>query len=626
MMRQALLIFCLLLLVTAAAAQPNEAKKTTASAEVPKIKPEKDPEAERIIRERRANAQSLLISLASDATSYNDLRLRARTLAQIADVLWEADKDRARVMFRKAWDAAEVVDEENRRITLDELKRQQTQRSNVAVITPANIRGEILRLAARRDRKLGEELLAKLTVEKQQEATETADKNRNNFSDTPEAITQRLNLARQLLDSDVERAIQFADPALIGINRDVVDFLCYLREKDAAAADRRYAALLARAAGDVKSDANTVSLLSSYLFTPHVFVSFDGGGGANTQSSGRIGPPPEVATDLSGAFFRMASEILLRPLAPPGEDQTSAGIVGKYLMLKRLMPLFDQFAPKETAEALHAQMEALSNGVSEETRARDDGSVREGIRPQETSENREKALLDRIDHAKTSEERDRLYVQLARLISESGDVARTRDYIDKIEDSEIRKLVRAYTDTTMILHAVEKKDADRILELVRTGELPHVQKTWALAQAAKLLSKTDSERALSLLDQADAEARRIEPSDPDRPRALMAIANTFLLIDRKKAWDAVYDAAKAANAATDFTGEDGVLRAILITKGSSSIRSSSAREFDLAPILAELANEDYNRTVELARLFEREAPRATATIAIARAVLEEKKK
>ena len=219
-----------------------------------------------------------------------------------------------------------------------------------------------------------------------------------------------------------------------------------------------------------------------------------------------------------------------------------------------------------------------------------------------------------------------MYVQLARLISESGDVARTRDYIDKIEDSEIRKLVRAYTDTTMILHAVEKKDVDRILELVRTGELPHVQKTWALAQAAKLLSKTDSERALSLLDQADAEARRIEPSDPDRPRALMAIANIFLLVDRKKAWDAVYDAAKAANAATDFTGEDGVLRAILITKGSSSIRSSSAREFDLAPILAELANEDYNRTVELARLFEREAPRATATIAIARAVLEEKKK
>jgi hypothetical protein len=58
----------------------------------------------------------------------------------------------------------------------------------------------------------------------------------------------------------------------------------------------------------------------------------------------------------------------------------------------------------------------------------------------------------------------------------------------------------------------------------------------------------------------------------------------------------------------------------------ASIRSASARDFDVAPLFNALAAEDYNRTVELARLFEREAPRASATIAIARAVLEEKKK
>ena len=38
----------------------------------------------RILRERRANAQSLLISLASDADRYNDSKLRARTLARMA--------------------------------------------------------------------------------------------------------------------------------------------------------------------------------------------------------------------------------------------------------------------------------------------------------------------------------------------------------------------------------------------------------------------------------------------------------------------------------------------------------------------------------------------------------------
>jgi hypothetical protein len=104
------------------------------------------------------------------------------------------------------------------------------------------------------------------------------------------------------------------------------------------------------------------------------------------------------------------------------------------------------------------------------------------------------------------------------------------------------------------------------------------------------------------------------------------VANAFLTVDRRKAWDAVSDATKAANSAEGFTGEDGLMRITLLTKGTSSIRSSTAREFDVAPIFSELANEDYNRTVELARLFEREAPRASATIAIARSILEEKKK
>ena len=63
----------------------------------------------------------------------------------------------------------------------------------------------------------------------------------------------------------------------------------------------------------------------------------------------------------------------------------------------------------------------------------------------------------------------------------------------------------------------------------------------------------------------------------------------------------------------------------LITKGSSSIRSSSAGEFDVSGVVSELAKDDYNRAIDLVRGFEKEAPRASATIAIAKAVLEEKK-
>ena len=617
------ILLCLLGLCATAAAQPNETNKTVPAKEVAsKGKPGADPEAERIVRERRAQAQSLLISLAADAGTYTDQKLRARTQARIADALWDVDQDRARTLFRKAWDAAELVDQESRRLMLEEIKQQQAKTGNSAVSGPANIRGEVLRLAARRDRALGEEFLAKLKDEKAREATEAADRARANPLDSPEGLSQRLSLARQLLATDVERALQFADPALASVTREGIDFLSYLREKDAAAADRRYVAMLANAANDMQSDANTVSALSSYLFTPHVFVTFNGGG-ASTMQTSRGGEPVMVTPDLRSAFFRMAAGILLRPQAPPGQDQTSAGLQGKYLMIKRLLPLFEQFAPKDMTEAMRAQMDALGTAVPEDVRQRDDDSLREGIRPSETSEDREKSLLDRIDHAKTSEERDGLYLQLAMILAQNGDM-RARDYVDKIDDSELRHNTRTFVDATMTIRAIDKKDIDRVLELVRTGELTHLQKAWALASTAKLLAKTDHEKSMAVLEDAASEARRVEGSDPDRPRALMAVANALLVSERAKSWDATYDAIKAANSAEGFTGEDGALRISLVTKSMGSVRMSSAPDFDVSGIFGELAKEDYNRTVELARGFEREAPRASAVIAIAKAVLENK--
>ena len=618
----------LLILCPIAAAQSNETSKVApAKTGANDAKAAKDAEAERILKERRANAQSLLINLAADAGRFSDQMLRARTQARIADVLWDADPEKARTLFRKAWESAEVVDQEGQRKLQEEIAQQKAKNGGSSAVSgPPNIRGEVLRLAARRDRTLGEEFLAKMKSQTQQNATEAADRAKSNSFDAPEAASQRLELARQLLNTDdVKTALQFADPVLVSINRDALDFLSYLREKDAVAADQRYFGLLANATSNLQSDANTVSLLSSYLFTPHLFITFEPNGGTSTSSTSRNNVAPEVAPELRASFFRAASEILLRPMAPPGQDQSSNGIDGKYLVMKRLLPLFEQYASKEATEAVRAQMEALSTGLPDELRQRDDNSLRQGIRPPQSSEDREKALLDRIDRAKTSAERDQLYLQLARLFTDSED-GRARDYVDKIEDSELRQKARAFIDATMILAAVGKKNPDRILELIRTGELTHLQKSWALSQAAKLLSKSDRDKALALLDDATAEARRIDASDPDRPRALMAVANTFLVTDRRKAWDAVFDATKAANSADGFTGEDGLLRVSLITKGSSSIRTSSTRDFDIAPIFSELANDDYERAIGLARGFEREAPRASAVIAIARVVLEEKKK
>jgi hypothetical protein len=613
---------CLLAIPYTIEAQP--ATKTPANEQPAGAdsKAARDAEAARILAERRALARSLLISLAADARNFSDQTLRARTQARIADALWDVDPERARTMFRNAWDAAEIADAEGQRLMREETQRQKDKTGNSAIVGPPNLRGEVLRRAARRDRALGEEMLAKLKVEKQQEATEASEGSRRAM-DTPAAISQRLTLARQLLDADVERALQFADPVLATVTTDGLDFLSSLRDKDAAAADQRYAAMLGSAAANIQSDANTVSLLSAYLFTPHMYVTFSGGG-FSSQSSVAGSPPPNVAPELRTLFFRAGGEILMRPLAPPGQDQSSSGVEGKYMVIKRLMPLFDQFAPREITEAMHAQMEALSTAVSEEARKRDDDSLREGIRPPQKSEDVEHSLLDQIDHAKTPAERDRLYLQLARISAGKADM-RARDYVDKIDDSELRQSAKAFIDTTLVMRSVDKKDTKQALELSRIGELSHLHRVWLLTQVSKLLLKTDREKALALLDEASSEAVRIDKSDADHPRALLAIANVRLALERKRAWDETFDAIKAANSAESFSGEDGQIIIGLQTKGMNSLRAIGAPDFDVAGVFTELAKEDYTRAVDLARGFEHDAPRSSAVIAIARSVLEEKK-
>jgi len=611
-MRKSSLILCLVF--SAILAQAQTAKNVGADVE---------------LKERRARARSLLISLSSDARMFHDQMLRARSLARIADTLWKVDAEQGRLMFRKAWEAAEVADQESDNKLQDEIRQQQARTGSgaYAVSLPPNVRREVLRLAARHDRALSEEFLEKLKVQKLEAATSATSKtNPNRVNEA--ALSQRLEVARELMQAgDVERALQFAEPALAQVTMESMNFLSYVREKNPVAADARYTALLASAANNPQADANTVSLLSSYIFTPHLMMTFSGTGTSSSQSASKI-VPADVTPELRNAFFQSAAAILLRPLPAPGQtDQTTSGLDGKYLVIKRLLPFFEQSAPPAMVETLRGHMNALQTVVSDNARRYDEDQLNRGIKPERaaTDRDREQSLLDKIDRAKTSDERDSLYLQLAFTASGKGDM-RARDFVSKVENSEVRKQAQLYMDASLVIYFVGKKQTDQALELVNKGELNQLVKSWALTECAKILFKTDRDKALELVDRAVTEARRIDVSDPSLPRALVAVAYALNVIDRDKVWDAAFDAVKAANSAEGFTGEDGEVVATFQSKGHSSVHTSDVPEFDLDGLFRDLATQDYDRAVELARGFQGEGPRAVATIAIARAILEPKKK
>jgi len=613
------------LVLIAVALGSTEAQTKSANspqAKVPVEKTAAEMEAERVLKERRANAQSLLINLATDARNFTDAAVRARSQARIADMLWEADRERSRTMLRSAWDAAEVAEAESQQRVQEDIRQQQarTGRGGFVIASPPSLRREVLEFAARHDSKLGEELLARYKDQKAREAADERNRRSNPFG-TDDATAQRFGAAKQLVDAgDIKRALEFADPALGSVNMDSVDFLSQLREKDPAAADQRYAAMILNAPANPQADANTVSLLSSYLFNPHQYAVFMANGSSTSRMGGGTAPT-NVSPELRPAFFRMASVILLRPLG----DQSTAGPDGQYLGLNRMMPEFEQFAPAELTAALKAQLEALAAVASDTARNRDNQATdRLNQVLERATVDREQTLLEQAERAKTATERDQINLQLAQMMVDKDD-RRARDYVDKIDDMELRDAARAFIDASIAWKLINKRDADRALELAKNGELSHFQKAWLLSQTAAFVGVKDRARALPVIEDSAAEARRIETSDPDQPRAFFAIANVVMNLNRAAVWEITSDAIKASNSADKFTGEDGQIVFRLVSKGTNAVHQHSFADFDVAGLFTKLAAEDYDKAVELARGFQGEAPRANAVIAIARSVLDEKK-
>lgn len=621
--RISLTVLSLLSMPALTRAQTTQAKDTPA-AKASSTKKAASTEANALAEQRRLTALSLLTALADEAKGFQDQALRARVQARAADALWESEQDRARALFESAWSAAEEADAETARRMAEDIRKQQQTSGSVAVRTPPSIRNEVLRLASKRDRALGEEFLKRIEESRERDAA-LSSLNRDPWMSQP-SQAQRLQLATQLLqDGDTERALQYADPALTSVNVDTMNFLSTLREKNAAEADKRYAVMLQMAAADPASDANTISGLSSYAFTPFLYVAFTKDGGASQMARRGPTPPPNLPAPLRKAFFETAAQILLRPSPPPDQDTSSAGRAGKFLILKRLIPLFEQYSPDRVAE-LRTQMAALSPDVPEALRTGDNRAVTRGIVPDDAnSSDPLQRMQERLDRAKDSGDRDSIYADIASALAGSND-ERARSLVDKIEDTDLRHQTQAFVDFQFLNNAIQKKDAQETVRLARSGELTHIQRVWGLTQAARFLMKTERPRAAELLEEAAAEARRIDQSAPERPRAFVAITTGFLEADPTRAWEFIGETIKAANAAEVFTGDDSSMSSMLRFKNGVVMTNYGVPDFDLLGIFRALAKADLYRAIDSAKSFTGEASRANATLAIARAVLEEKQK
>ena len=602
----------LLLLCTLANAQtgaPSPSKPTRESVAPREVDPE--------IQQRRSIALSALQSLAIEARSYRDEPLRARVQARVADALWDQDKEGARSLFRRAWDIAEELETGTAAATASAPGRLAQNRP---ARPRANLRREILQLAAHRDRDLGEEFLRRMTAKDQGQAAQSNDATTNASQMSAAEMAERIRLAGDFLRADdINRALQFADPALIRTTVGTIDFLILLREKAPPAADQRFARLLDAAAADPASDANTVSLLTTYAFTPSIHLVVSPNGFPSSIASPPV-PPPDLSPSLRKAYFQVAANILLRPLAQI--DQSSAGRSGTYFIATRLFPLFQRFAP-ELAPAISAQMVALGPEAAQATANAGDRSVNRGMDDGKRDRN-EDELKDRLDRAQGSDARDRAYAFAAMRAAEEGD-QRAREFLDKIDDLDTRAGVRRFVDYNFIRSFLQQKHADEALALIRKAELNHTLRAHFMTQAAALFSDKDRGRAMELLDEALTETRRIDAGTADRAYCLVALLAQFAKLDKVRSWQLLSETVKAANAVADFTGDNGRTSQVLEGKFSIQMGTELTTPTALSDLFASLSEDNFYQAIDAARTFSGEAPRAMVMISVARAVFDEKR-
>ena len=620
--------------VTSFSAQTKSQSQTVQSPirthQPPPPTPKKDEEivgTEALEAQQRIFAASIIISLADEARSYKDLALRARVLARSADVLWDVDPDGARILFRRAWEAAETADGA-------EAGGQSDSFGPVMLITVrrgagGDSRAEVLNFAARRDRALGDEFLAKLNAaaaKAAEQATAQTSRSINDSWNTSDRMSKRLSFANRLLnDNKAEKAFEFAAPALDWVNEASISFLSRLRLLNAELADKQFIRLLVRAELDPTSDANTVSGLSSYAFTPGMYLTFAADGGVRWSPALEATTAPDLPSEVRSSFFRVAASILLRPLPPPDQDLTSAGLIGKYMVIKRLLPLFEQYTP-DTAVALRSQLTTLAKQGSN-TIVDDDNDflVTQGIVRDADSHTVLDGLQERLDRAKNQRERDEIYADAAAILAGEGN-ATGQDIADKIENVYRREVTRRYVDVSLLRTALANKNSAAALRLAKADSLSHPQRTWAYLHIARLRMKSDRAEALELLEQALAEARRIDDNDSNRALLTAGLATQFLAVDIIRSWEVAAEAVRSANAAEDFSGEANVLSVALVTSSGLRLIDLDTSDLSLSLLLSSLAKQDPTRATDLAKSFRYEAARAVATLAVASVVVTKTKR
>jgi hypothetical protein len=545
----------------------------------------------------RQSALLALEDLLTESKGYDDRVLRVRVKAQVADVIWPIEPERAKELIISAFEDALA------------LKELSTSRYS--------LRSEIIAVARSHDVDLAAELISRLE-------DKADDKGEMLTRDSLERISERgslyLESARDLLREGRQgRALDFARRSFgEGRSAQFIWFLTELREKDKTAADKLFLESL-NVLRLGSSDPNDVLYFGLYVFYPGIIVAGVLADGVEAIGYGKsfiAAPSPNVA--LVRPYIQAAGEALLRFQVVPGQAGPAGSVELKRYALNQLLPLYARYEPG-LVPAMRAEFARLITNVPAPATIRRNPSP--SIDPRLSVDN----VVANIEQLPGAQERDYYFFEAAKQDGERGDLERARVLAARISDDSLKQPmlgVLAFKEAQMAFRRGELDEAAKIA----ASKLKPEQRAVIYSMVASAWSeRRDQARANELVNAAIAEGTKMEDRR-QRARLYSYLAGGIVKQDALRAFELIEAGVKDINAVEDYSLSDDQLTVELRTPLDTSYRFRFGKGGGLLSVLPHLAVADQFRTIIISKSLRSPELRARALIAACRAVVNSSRK
>ena len=477
----------------------------------------------------------LLNSTAEEAMQWEDKRVAARVQAQIAELIWDANRENAITHLKAAWSTAAKVEEPKR---------------DVSTFVNPSVRNAVRREVLLVARKRAPELAATWLDEMVEESKSTEKRERGTFDDRSVRSAVLLQMADELVANNLHAAAELLIESLRdGISFNFQTTLLRIQQKDPALAETVFRAALTRLKTAGMIDTNEILTLYAYLYTPgRVF-------GANTSDErNRVqlaigGPRVTVAAGrqdpaMALEFLELASDLLLSTRVPDGNNAQAAArslVSAIGMLLREVTPRLPERAALLRARAQLLDSEAAFSSTPVPRRP----DVPE-LRPGETKESFADRRVDLLEETAAKGRdvltRDIGYATAATATSVEG-YERGLGLAGKIDDQNMREGVRNWLLYRAVLHFIASGNLDEAHRLNLKNDDAAQRAVCFVVGAQRLVQDKDNNRAAEWLREAGTTVKRSEPNE-NMARIALGIVSTYGRFDSQSSLDWLVHAVK----------------------------------------------------------------------------------